>query len=155
MLSIVLTGAALIREREHGTIEHLLVMPVTAFEIMVSKVWSMGLILLAASAFSLVFVVGGVLAVSSTARWSCSLPSGTRHLRHDLPRHLSCYCRRLYALVRAPADDDAPQQLLSGGITPLEIIQIIMLVAPNAHFVMLAQAVLFWRAGLDVVWPQT
>ena len=29
MLSIVLTGAALIREREHGTIEHLLVMPVT------------------------------------------------------------------------------------------------------------------------------
>jgi ABC-2 type transport system permease protein len=30
MLSIVLTGAALIREREHGTIEHLLAMPVTA-----------------------------------------------------------------------------------------------------------------------------
>jgi ABC-2 type transport system permease protein len=29
MLSIILTGAALIREREHGTIEHLLVMPVT------------------------------------------------------------------------------------------------------------------------------
>lgn len=29
MISIILTGAALIREREHGTIEHLLVMPVT------------------------------------------------------------------------------------------------------------------------------
>ena len=27
MLSIILTGAALIREREHGTVEHLLVMP--------------------------------------------------------------------------------------------------------------------------------
>ncbi len=38
MLSIILTGAALIREREHGTIEHLLVMPVTPFEIMMSKV---------------------------------------------------------------------------------------------------------------------
>ena len=37
MLSIVLTGAALIREREHGTIEHLLVMPVTPFEIMVEQ----------------------------------------------------------------------------------------------------------------------
>ncbi len=34
MLAIVLTGAALIREREHGTIEHLLVMPVTPAEIM-------------------------------------------------------------------------------------------------------------------------
>ena len=50
MLSIILTGAALIREREHGTIEHLLVMPVTPFEIMTSKVWAMGLVVLAASA---------------------------------------------------------------------------------------------------------
>ncbi len=40
MLSIILTGAALIREREHGTIEHLMVMSVTVFEIMMSKVWS-------------------------------------------------------------------------------------------------------------------
>jgi ABC-2 type transport system permease protein len=38
LLSIVLTGAALIREREHGTIEHLLVMPLTPFEIMMAKV---------------------------------------------------------------------------------------------------------------------
>jgi ABC-2 type transport system permease protein len=43
LLSIILTGAALIREREHGTIEHLLVMPVTPFEIMV-RVWSMALV---------------------------------------------------------------------------------------------------------------
>ena len=50
MLSIILTGAALIREREHGTIEHLLVMPVNPTEIMLSKVWSMGLVVLAASA---------------------------------------------------------------------------------------------------------
>ena len=46
MLSIVLTGAALIREREHGTIEHLLVMPVTPFEIMMGKVWAMALVVL-------------------------------------------------------------------------------------------------------------
>jgi len=31
-------GAALIRESEHGTIEHLLVMPVTPFEIVTGKV---------------------------------------------------------------------------------------------------------------------
>lgn len=42
MLSVILTGAALIREREHGTIEHLLVMPVTPGEIMLAKVWPMG-----------------------------------------------------------------------------------------------------------------
>ncbi|EFN1032273.1 ABC-2 transporter permease [Escherichia coli] len=46
MLAIVLTGSALIREREHGTVEHLLVMPITPFEIMMAKVWSMGLVVL-------------------------------------------------------------------------------------------------------------
>ena len=59
MLSIILTGAALIREREHGTIEHLLVMPVTSFEIMLAKVWSMGLVVLLASVFALHIIVEG------------------------------------------------------------------------------------------------
>src|SRR5690606_21889155 len=60
MLSILLTGAALIREREHGTIEHLLAMPVTPTEIMLSKVWSMGLVVLVAATLSLLFVVQGL-----------------------------------------------------------------------------------------------
>jgi ABC-2 type transport system permease protein len=68
LLSIVLTGAALIRERERGTIEHLLVMPVTPFEIMASKVWSMGLVVLCAGMLSLVLVVQGVLAVPLAVR---------------------------------------------------------------------------------------
>ena len=63
MLSLVLTGAALIREREHGTVEHLLVMPVTPFEIMSSKVWSMALVVLVAAGLSLTFVVQGLLKV--------------------------------------------------------------------------------------------
>ena len=54
MLAIILTGAALIREREHGTLEHLLVMPVTSFEIMASKVWSMALVVMAADRKSVV-----------------------------------------------------------------------------------------------------
>ncbi len=64
MLSIILTGAALIREREHGTIEHLLAMPVTPAEIMRGKVWSMGMVVLQlAAVIALVFVVQGVLRV--------------------------------------------------------------------------------------------
>lgn len=63
MLSIVLTGAALIREREHGTVEHLMVMPLTPFEIMMSKIWSMGLVVLIASAVSLLLVVKTLLQV--------------------------------------------------------------------------------------------
>ena len=63
MIAMVLTGASLIREREHGTIEHLLVMPVTPFQIMTSKIWSMGLVVLAASAGSLQLMIRGVLGV--------------------------------------------------------------------------------------------
>ena len=53
MLSIVLTGAALIREREHGTIEHLLVLPLKPSEIMLAKVWAMGAVVLLATALAL------------------------------------------------------------------------------------------------------
>src|SRR5690554_3190799 len=63
MLSIILTGAALIRERERGTIEHLLVMPVTPTEIMLAKIWAMGLVVLVAAAASLHLVVRGILGV--------------------------------------------------------------------------------------------
>ena len=63
MLSIILTGAALIREREHGTIEHLLVMPVTPAQIMGSKVIAMGVVVLLATSLSLLVVVQGLLRV--------------------------------------------------------------------------------------------
>jgi ABC-2 type transport system permease protein len=63
MLSIVLTGAALIREREHGTIEHLLVMPVTPAQIMLAKVWAMGLVVWLATLVALLLVVQAVLKV--------------------------------------------------------------------------------------------
>ena len=160
MLSIVLTGAALIREREHGTIEHLLVMPVSAFEIMLAKIWSMGLIVLAASALCLVFVVEGLLAVPLHGSLGLFLAGAA----------LDIFAMTCLGIFLATVAGSMPQfglllmmvlmplQLLSGGVTPREsmpeIIQIIMLAAPNTHFVMLAQAVLFRVAGLDVVWPQ-
>jgi ABC-type multidrug transport system ATPase subunit len=57
-LTFILTGAALIREREQGTIEHLLVMPLVPAEITLSKIFASGLVILVAATLSLVFVVG-------------------------------------------------------------------------------------------------
>ncbi|SEJ13081.1 ABC-2 type transport system permease protein [Nitrosomonas eutropha] len=68
MLSIILTGAALIREREHGTIEHLLVMPLTSFEIMMAKIWSMGLVVAIVATASIVFVVQDLLSIPMSAQ---------------------------------------------------------------------------------------
>src|SRR5574343_759215 len=66
MLSIVLTGAALIREREHGTIEHLLVLPLKPSEIMLAKIWSMGAVVLLATALALQFVLRDALGMPVT-----------------------------------------------------------------------------------------
>jgi ABC-2 type transport system permease protein len=57
VLSIILVGAAVIREREHGTIEHLLVMPVRASEIAFAKILANGLVILVAAIASLWLVV--------------------------------------------------------------------------------------------------
>ena len=160
MLSIILTGAALIREREHGTIEHLLVMPVTPLEIMVSKIWSMGLVVLVASAVSLLYVVEGVLAVPIQGSMPLFLLGVVLHL-------FATTCMGIFLATVAGTMPQfglllmltlLPLQALSGGLTPREsmpqIIQDIMLLAPNTHFVSLAQSILFRGAGIDVVWPQ-
>ncbi|HEY9215851.1 MAG TPA: ABC transporter permease, partial [Ancylobacter sp.] len=149
MLSIILTGAALIREREHGTIEHLLVMPVSPFEIMVSKVWSMGLVVLLASTFSLVVVVQWLLAVPIEGSIALFIFGAALHL-------FATTCMGIFLATVAGTMPQfglllmlvlLPLQVLSGGVTPREsmpeIIQFIMLAAPNTHFVMLAQSVLF------------
>lgn len=160
MLSIVLTGAALIREREHGTIEHLLVMPVSPAEIMLGKVWSMGLVVLAASSVSLVFVVQGLLAVPVQGSVMLLLTGAALHI-------FATTCLGIFLATVAGSMPQfglllmlvlLPLQILSGAMTPREsmpeIVRIIMSAAPNTHFVALAQSILFRGAGLDVVWPR-
>jgi ABC-2 type transport system permease protein len=160
MLSIILAGAALIREREHGTIEHLLVMPVTPTEIMLSKVWSMGLVVWIATALSLVFVVRGWLGVPLGGSLALFLVAVALQL-------VATTCLGIFLATVAGSMPQfglllmlvlLPLQMLSGAATPYEsmpeIIQTIMLAAPNTHFVMLAQSILFRGAGLAIVWPQ-
>jgi len=160
MLSIILAGAALIREREHGTIEHLLVMPVTPAQIMLAKVWPMGLVVLLACWVSITFVVRGFLHVPVAG----SLPlffAGAA---------LCVFATTAMGIFMATVARNMPQfgmlmiliilplQMLSGGSSPREsmpeLVQNIMLVAPTTHFVKLGQTILFRGAGLDVVWPQ-
>lgn len=145
MLSIILTGAALIREREHGTIEHLLVMPVTPTEIMVSKIWSMALIVLIASGFSLVVIVQGLLAVPIQGSLALFVAGTALHL----------FAMTSLGIFLATVAGSMPQfglllmlvllplQALSGGLTPREsmpeIIQNISLLRP-------IHILLFWRS---------
>jgi len=160
MLAIVLTGAALIREREHGTIEHLLVMPVTPFEIMASKVWAMALVVLIASACSLVFIVQGLLSVPIEGSIVLFLIGTALHLfaTTSMGIFLGTIARSMPQFGLLLMLVLLPLQILSGSVTPREsmpeFVQFVMLAAPNTHFVMLAQAILSRGAGFSVVWQQ-
>lgn len=160
MLSIILTGAALIREREHGTIEHLLVMPVTPAEIMLSKVWSMGLVVLLAAALGLLLIVQGVLRIPIEGSVLLFLAGAALHLfaATSLGIFMATLARSMPQFGMLTVLILLPLQLLSGGFTPREsmpeFVQIVMQAAPTTHFVALGQAILYRGAGLGVVWPQ-
>ena len=157
-LSIILTGAALMKEREHGTIDHLLSMPVTPFQIMISKVWSMGLVVLVSTWGALLVVVQGLLNVPIEGSITLFLIGAALHLfvTTSLGIFMATVAKStaqfamLFILILLPL------QMLSGGSTPREsmpeMVQNIMLFAPTTHFVELGQAILYRGAGLSVVW---
>lgn len=160
MLSIILTGAALIREREHGTIEHLLVMPVTPFEIMASKIWSMGLVVLVASFASLNLVVRGALDIPVAGSLTLFFSGAALVLfaTTSMGIFMATIARNMPQFGMLAVLVLLPLQMLSGGRTPREsmpeVVRTVMLAAPTTHFVELGQAILFRGAGIDVVWPQ-
>jgi len=158
MLSIILTGAALIREREHGTLEHLLVMPVTPFEIMVSKVWSMGMIVMIATGISLLFVIQGFMQVPVTGSVALFMLGTALHLfaTTSMGIFLASAARNMPQFGMLLILVLLPMQMLSGGITPREsmpvAVQWFMQLAPTTHFVEFSQAILYRGAGMEVVW---
>ena len=160
MLSIILTGAALIREREHGTIEHLLAMPVTPSEIMLSKIWANGLVILVAAILSVklvvqlwlqvpiagslvLFLAGAVVYAFSVTSMGILLATFTTSMGQ-------------FGLLVIPVL--VILQMLSGSATPMETMPVwlqgAMQIFPTPHFVSFSQAVLYRAAGIDVVWPE-
>jgi ABC-2 type transport system permease protein len=160
LLSIVLTGAALIREREHGTVEHLLVMPVTPFEIMTSKIWAMALVVVLATMIALFAVVRGLIGVPIQGSVALFLAGAVVNLFSTtaLGIVLATVARSMPQFALLTILVIMPLEILSGGTTPREsmppFVQTVMLAAPTTHFVKLAEATLFRGAGFDVVWPQ-
>jgi ABC-type transport system involved in multi-copper enzyme maturation permease subunit len=160
MLAIILAGAAIVREREHGTMDHLLVMPLTPFEIAMSKVWANGLVITIAAGLSLYIVVRAMLGVPIAGSiplfmlgtaiylfFACAVGVFLGTVARSMPQ-----LGLLFLLVFLPMN------MLSGSNTPLESmlpwLATMMQVWPSTHFVSFAQSILYRGAGIDVVWPQ-
>jgi len=159
ILTILLVGAAVIRERERGTIEHLLVMPIRASEIAAAKIWANGLVILVAATLGLVIVVQYVLEVPIQGSIALFIAGTAVYL----------FALASLGILLATIANTMPQftllaipvflilNMLSGAFSPLESmpepIQYAIQVSPAVHFVNFAQSVLYRAAGLDIVWP--
>jgi ABC-2 type transport system permease protein len=160
LLTIVLTGAAVIREREHGTLEHLLVMPLTAFEIAMAKVLANGLMILVATGVSLFLVVQMALKVpfaGSMALWFTGVvlylffATALGIFLGTISRSMAQFSLLIILVVMV-------LQLLSGGSTPVESqpqwLQYLTYFLPSRHFVSFSQVIIYRGGGIRAVWPQ-
>jgi ABC-2 type transport system permease protein len=135
-------------------------MPVTPLQIMLAKVWSMGLVVLVATTLSLLLVVQGWLQVPLRGSLALFLGGAALHLfaTTSMGIFFGTVARSMPQLGLLIIIVLIPLEILSGGTTPREsmpkLVQQIMLVAPTTHFVDLAQAILYRGAGLTIVWPQ-
>jgi ABC-2 type transport system permease protein len=158
LLTIVLTGAAVIREREHGTLEHLLVMPLTAFQIAMAKVLANGLVILMATMLSLFLVVRMALKVpfqGSVVLWFIGVvlylffATALGLFLGTISRSMAQFALLIILVVMV-------LQLLSGGSTPVESqpgwLQAVTYFLPSRHFVSFSQVIIYRGGGLDAVW---
>jgi len=159
VLALFLCGAAVLREREHGTLEHLLVMPLRPAELMFAKIWANGLVVIVAVMISLFLVVKGALGVPLAGSIPLFVLGLTIYLFSvtALGIMLATLVRSMpqFGLLAFPVF--IVMNLLSGGQTPLEsmplALQRFMQVVPSTHFVSFSQAVLFRNADFGMVWP--
>lgn len=159
ILTIVLTAAAIIREREHGTVGHLLVMPLTPIEIMAAKIWPSALVILIGVGLSLTVMVQQILGVPIAGSIPLFLAGTTIYLffAASMGIFLGTFARSMPQLGLLIILIVLPMNILSGGMTPIEsqpeILQKITLLLASRHYVNFAQAILFRGAGFDIVWP--
>jgi ABC-2 type transport system permease protein len=160
LLSIVLPAAALIKEKERGTVEHLLVMPLVPVEITIAKVWANSFIVLMGTMFSLYFAV----------KWVIGAPIHGSTILFMFGTIVFLYATTELGVFLATVAKNQPQagllsipiivpiSMLNGGTTPIEsmprFLQIIMQFAPTTHYMEFCSRVLIRNAGIGDVWQQ-
>ena len=160
LLTVVLTGAAVIREREHGTLEHLLVMPLSAFEIAMAKVWANSIVILVATGASLFLVVRMALKVpfaGSVLLWFLGVvlylffATALGIFLGTVSRSMAQFALLITLVILV-------LMLLSGGSTPVESqpkwLQYLTYLLPARHFVSFSQVIIYRGGGLRAVWSQ-
>jgi ABC-2 type transport system permease protein len=154
----LVSAATMIREKERGTVEQLLMTPASALEMITAKmvplfVLLMTMVLLVIAVARVVF---GVPLRGSPAlvllACACCVLSGI-----GLGTLISTFARSANQTQLISFFINPPLAMLSGGLTPIEAmpkwVQPLTLLNPIAHFATIARSVLIKGATLDIVYP--
>ena len=159
IFAVLLPAAALVRERERGTVEQLLVSPLPPFQIMFSKVVAMPLVILTGTAISLYGILHAIFNVPM---------KGSLALYFTMTTLYVFTTAGLGLLAATIANNQAQVSLmtilivapminLSGTWTPPEAmpewLQYLMLLSPLYHFVDICYGIQLKGTGLDILWP--
>ncbi len=158
ILAIMLPAAAAVREKEHGTIEQLVVSPLTPVQILLPKVISMTLVILLGTAASLFLVLvpifhipikGSLLLFFAVTALYSIATSGLGLYIATMSRNLA-QAAMLAILILMP------MIFLSGAWTPPEAmpegLRQAMYLSPLYYFIEMGYGILLKGAGLDILW---
>jgi ABC-2 type transport system permease protein len=154
----LVSAATMIREKERGTVEQLLMTPASALEVVAAKLVPLFFLLMAM--VTLVLIVARVVfhvpfrgsPLLVLAACACCVLTGI-----GLGTFISTFARSANQTQLISFFVNPPLAMLSGGLTPIEAmptwVQPLTLLNPIAHFSKIARAVLVKGAGLDIVYP--
>ena len=157
---IVITAMAVVREREHGTLEQLIVTPLTRTEIMLGKIAPY--VLVGIVQLSAVLLVGTLL-FRVPIRGSVPLIYGVSLLfivaSLGLGLFISTLVTRQAQAIQTSFFFLLPNVLLSGFMFPREamppVAAEIGLLLPLTHFLQIMRGIVLKSVGLAELWPQT
>jgi ABC-2 type transport system permease protein len=157
IFAILLPAAALVREKERGTAEQLLVSPLTPFQIMLSKVLAMTVVILCATAAALFGIIqavfgvpikGSVVLFFGLTALFVFTTAGMGLAAATLTRNQAQVGMMTLLVV-------APMLLLSGLTTPMEAmpawIRHLMALSPLRYYVEITHGILLKGAGIRVL----
>ena len=158
VLAMMLPAAAAVREKERGTIEQLLVSPLTPMQILLPKVIAMTLVILLGTALSVGLIIHGVFHVpmrgsltlffTVTAMYTFAM-SGLGLFVSTMSRNLAQAAMMIIMIMM-------PIILLSGAWTPPEAMPVgirqAMYISPLYYYIEISYAILLKGAGIKILW---
>jgi ABC-2 type transport system permease protein len=155
---VLLPATALVREKERGTIEQLLVSPLTPIQVMLAKVLSMQAVMLAGTALCLYGIMRPIFSVpvNGSLLLFFALTGLYTFAAAGIGLAIGAFARSAAQVGMLVFLLVLPMIMLSGTQSRFESmptwLQSAMSVSPMHHYVDITLGILFRGAGLDLLW---